>query len=70
MALFPMSCVLRRFPFAAYHMYASTKTLVRPCSSKKALIYEMQIWIMFFVDRLTFIFNESMKLFTTSFLSN
>ena len=45
MALFPMSGVLRGFPSAAYAMYASTKTLVRPCSSKKSLIYELETYL-------------------------
>ena len=42
MALFPVRGVLRGFPSAAYSVYASTETLVRPCSSKKALIYESE----------------------------
>jgi len=42
MALFPMSGVLRGFPSAAYAMYASTQTLVRPCLSKKPLIYQLE----------------------------
>jgi hypothetical protein len=33
-----MSCVLREFLSAEYDVYASTETLVRPCSSKKLLI--------------------------------
>ena len=37
-----MSGVLRGFAFAEYDMYASTKTLVRPCSSEKRLIYELE----------------------------
>ena len=41
MALFPLSGVLRGFPAAAYRKYASPKTLVRPCSTKKWLIYEL-----------------------------
>jgi hypothetical protein len=41
MALFPLSCVLRGFPAAAYRKYASPKILVRPCSTKKPLIYEL-----------------------------
>jgi hypothetical protein len=40
----PMSGVLREFPSAAYSEYASTKTLVRPCSSKKFLIYELKTY--------------------------
>jgi hypothetical protein len=40
----PMSGVLRGFPSAEYHLYASTKTLVRPCSSKKLLIYELETY--------------------------
>ncbi len=44
MALFSMSGVLRGFPSAEYHLYASTKTLVRPCSSKKLLIYELETY--------------------------
>jgi hypothetical protein len=42
MALFPMSGVLRGFPSAEYNLYASTKTLVRPCSSEKLLIHELE----------------------------
>jgi hypothetical protein len=37
-----MSGVLRGFSSAEYHLYASTKTLVRPCSSKKLLISELE----------------------------
>ncbi len=37
-----MSGVLRDFPPAEYFMYASAKTLVRPCSSKKSRIYELE----------------------------
>jgi len=44
MALFPMSGVLRGFSPAAYLKYASAKTLVRPCSSKKFLIYELETY--------------------------
>jgi hypothetical protein len=33
-----MSCVLLEFLSAEYDVYASTETLVRPCSSKKLLI--------------------------------
>jgi hypothetical protein len=44
MALFPMSGVLRGFPSAEYYLYASTKTLVRPCSSEKLLIYELETY--------------------------
>ncbi len=39
-----MSGVLRGFPSAEYDMYASTKTLVRPCSSEKLLIYESETY--------------------------
>ena len=39
-----MSGVLRGFPSAEYHLYASTKTLVRPCSSEKFLIYELETY--------------------------
>jgi len=39
-----MSGVLRGFPSAEYHLYASTKTLVRPCSSEKLLIYELETY--------------------------
>jgi hypothetical protein len=42
MALFSMSGVLRRFPPAVYKIYASAQTLVRPCSSKKLLISELE----------------------------
>ena len=41
MALFPLSVVLREFPAAVYRKYTSPKTLVRPCSMKKWLIYEL-----------------------------
>jgi len=44
MALFAMSGVLRRFPSAEYNLYASTKTFVRPCSSEKFLIYELETY--------------------------
>jgi len=37
-----MSGVLRGFPSTEYDLYASTKTLVRPCSSEKLLIYELE----------------------------
>jgi len=40
-----MSGVLRGFPSAEYDMYASTKTLVRPCSSEKVLIYELETYL-------------------------
>jgi len=40
MAIFPLSGVLREFTAAAYRKYASPKILVRPCSTKKWLIYE------------------------------
>jgi len=36
-----MSGVLRGFSSAEYDLYASMKTLVRPCSSKKLLISEL-----------------------------
>ena len=39
-----MSSVLRGFPSAEYDLYASTKTLVRPCSSEKLLIYELETY--------------------------
>jgi hypothetical protein len=52
-----MSGVLRGFPSAEYDLYASTKTparhrecsgeaggLVRPCSSEKRLIYELETY--------------------------
>ena len=39
MAIFPLDCVLRGFPAAAYVKYASPQTLVRPCPAKKLLIY-------------------------------
>ena len=39
-----MSGVLRRFSPAAYVEYASAQTLVRPCSSKKSLIYELETY--------------------------
>jgi hypothetical protein len=52
MALFTMSGVLRGFPSAEYDLYASTKTLVRPCSSgakhcsaTKCLIYELETYL-------------------------
>ena len=44
MALFTMSGVLRGFAPAEYDLYASTKTLVRPCSSEKLLIYELETY--------------------------
>ena len=52
MALFTMSGVLRGFAPdglktvapAEYDLYASTKTLVRPCSSEKFLIYELETY--------------------------
>jgi hypothetical protein len=37
-----MSGVLRGFYVCGVQMYASTKTLVRPCSKKKSLIYELK----------------------------
>jgi len=49
MAFFPMSYVLRgfsaglcRYSGATYLGYASAETLVRPCSSKKLLISELE----------------------------
>jgi hypothetical protein len=42
MAIFPLGCVLRWFTPAAYHMYASAQTFVRPCPEKKSLIYELE----------------------------
>jgi hypothetical protein len=49
MALFPLDCVLPVFPRACpaqsgrrTHMYASAKTLVRPCPEKKPLISELE----------------------------
>jgi len=44
MALVPVSGVLRGFAFSEYDLYASTKTLVRPCSSEKLLIYELKTY--------------------------
>jgi hypothetical protein len=41
MALFLPSVVLRGFPAAAYIEYASPQILVRPCSTKKILISEL-----------------------------
>jgi hypothetical protein len=41
MALFPPNSVLREFPAAAYAQYASPQTLVRPSSTKKLLIFEL-----------------------------
>jgi len=42
MAIFPMSGVLRGFPPSTYRRMPRAKTLVRPCSSKKYLIYELE----------------------------
>ncbi len=39
-----MSGVLRGFAPAEYDLYASTKTLVRPCSSEKLLNYELETY--------------------------
>jgi hypothetical protein len=39
-----MSGVLRGFASAEYDLYASTKTLVRPCSSEKFLNYELETY--------------------------
>jgi len=44
-----MSGVLRGFPSATYFVYASTKTFVRPCSSKKLLIYELETYLVLIV---------------------
>jgi hypothetical protein len=41
MALFPSSGVLRGFPAATYVEYVSPQPLVRPCSTKKLLISEL-----------------------------
>jgi hypothetical protein len=41
MAFFPLGGVLRGIPAAAYVKYASPQTLVRPCPTKKILIYEL-----------------------------
>ncbi len=41
MVFFPLNCVLRGFPAAAYIKYASPQTLVRPCPAKKIHIYEL-----------------------------
>ena len=41
MALFLLSGILRGFPPATYLMYASVKTLVRPCSEEKWHISEL-----------------------------
>ena len=41
MVFSPPDVVLRGFPVAAYFVYISPKTLVRPCPSKKILIYEL-----------------------------
>jgi len=48
MALFARICVLRGFPAAAYREVASPKTLVRPCSGQKLLIYELETHRAFF----------------------
>ncbi len=40
MVFFPLDFFLRGFPSPAYFVYASPKTLVRPCPTKKILIYE------------------------------
>ena len=37
-----MGGVLAGFWPATYFMYASAKTLVRPCPSKKSLIYDLE----------------------------
>ncbi len=37
-----MSVVLRGFPPSTYRRTPLAKTLVRPCSSKKFLIYELE----------------------------
>ena len=41
MVFFPMDFVLHGFTAAVYFVYASPKTLVRPCPAKKILIYEL-----------------------------
>jgi hypothetical protein len=41
MALFPSSGVLRGFSAATYVEYVSPKALVRPCSTEKLLISEL-----------------------------
>jgi len=41
MAIFPLSGVLRGVPPAKYQVYVSAQPLVRPCSEKKYLIYEL-----------------------------
>jgi hypothetical protein len=45
MALFAPRGVLRGFPAAAYSMYASPQTLVRPCATQKLLISELDNYI-------------------------
>ena len=42
MVLFVRIYVLRGFPASAYREYASPKTLVRPWSEQKLLIYELE----------------------------
>jgi hypothetical protein len=41
MAFSPLDFVPRGFPAAAYFVYASRETLVRPCPAKKIRIYEL-----------------------------
>ena len=43
MVFFPLDFVLRGFPVAEYFMYASPKTLVRPCPTKKPSFMNMDI---------------------------
>jgi len=47
-----MSIVLQGFPLATYFLYASAKTLERPCSWKKSLIYELEIYSATYIFRL------------------
>jgi hypothetical protein len=54
MALFPMNRVLRGFPPATYQMYASAKTLVRPWSSKKLLISELDTYYFDYIEKIFF----------------
>lgn len=61
MAIFPMNCVLRGFPRACpvfsgatYQMYALAKTLVRPCSSKKLLISELDTYYLDDIEKIIF----------------
>jgi hypothetical protein len=61
MALFPMKYVLRGFPRACpvfsgatYQMVASAKTLVRPWSSKKLLISELDTFYFDYIEKIFF----------------